>query len=87
MQVVIQRRRRGIFALEQLRQVETVGARCEVSHPVMTTATLLPLEDIIAGPTGQCVVAQPPNEQVITAPTVKDVAAQAAIDDIVTAVA
>ncbi|MNM78811.1 hypothetical protein D3C81_907290 [compost metagenome] len=73
--------------MQQLRQVEFVGAGREVSDHVMATVALEPLEGIAPRPPGQGVIAQATNQQVIAAPAAEDVVAKTAIDRVVSVVA
>ncbi|MNT03311.1 hypothetical protein D3C72_1378380 [compost metagenome] len=81
-QVVIQRSRGAALPLQQLRQVELVGAGREVGDHVMATVALEPLEGIGPRSAGQGVVAQAADKPVIAAPAVEDVVAQAAVDHV-----
>ena len=86
-QVVIQRSRGAVLSLQQLRQVELVGAGREVGDHVMAAVVLEPLEGVGPRPAAEGVVAQTANQQVIAAPAIEDVVAQAAVDHVVAVIA
>ncbi|MNX77498.1 hypothetical protein D3C86_1090420 [compost metagenome] len=87
MQVVIQRGSGAVFTLQQLRQVEFVGARCEVGDHVVAAVALEPLEGVGAAAAGQGVVAQAADQEVVTALALEHVIAQATGDDVAVVVA
>ena len=86
-QVVIQRRRGAVFALQQLRQIKFVGAWGEVGDEVVAVVAFEPLEGVGAAATGEGVVAQTADQEVVATPTLEDVVAQTAVDDVAVVVA
>ncbi|MCY1449262.1 hypothetical protein D9M71_659890 [compost metagenome] len=68
--------------MQQLRQVELVGTRCEVGNDVVTAVAVEPLEGIGASAAGEGVVAQAADQEVVATRAVEHIVAQAAGDDV-----
>uniref|UniRef100_A0A0N4Z8I3 PE-PGRS family protein n=1 Tax=Parastrongyloides trichosuri TaxID=131310 RepID=A0A0N4Z8I3_PARTI len=77
-QVIVQRRRRRVLALQQLREVQPIGTRGKVGHLVVASIALLPQEGIAARATGQGIVSRPADQQIVTTAPDQDVVAKAA---------